>query len=101
MYQHSNTANLGYYPQSNFVPPTRYANTTPVNPCQQERENRTKIMIGVKQMDGYGTACRQPESCQGRILYVWRVHSGNGGAAIVPLTAAVRLFDSGLLGLMV
>ena len=64
-YQQSNTANQGYYPQSNSVPPppppALYANTSPVNPCLQEREYRTKIMVGGKQVDGYGTACLQPD----------------------------------------
>ena len=80
--------------------------------CQQEREYRTKIMIGGKQADKYGKACpqtdassrygtAQPESCQGRTRNVWRVHSGDVCAAIVPLSATVWLFGSGLLGLMV
>ena len=64
-YQHSNIANQGYYLQPNSAPPppppARYANTSPVNPCLQEREYRTKIMVGGKQVDGYGTACLQPD----------------------------------------
>ncbi len=63
MYQHSNTTNQGYYPQSNSVlpPPIRYTNTALVNPCLQVREYRTKIMIGGKRVDGYGMACLQPD----------------------------------------
>ena len=64
-YQHSKTADQGYYPQANSAspppPPTQYATTAPVNPCLQEREYRTKIMVGGKQVEGYGTACLQPD----------------------------------------
>jgi len=31
------------------------------NTCLQEREYQTKIMVGGKQVDGYGTACLQPD----------------------------------------
>ena len=67
MYQHSNTANQGCYPQSKSVPPpqTRYGSTAPVNPCLQEREYRTKTMIGGKQVDGYDKTCLQPD-CSSR-----------------------------------
>ena len=34
------------------------------------------------------------------VLFAWAVHSGDIGAAIVPIPAAVWLFGSGLLGLM-
>jgi hypothetical protein len=33
-------------------------------------------------------------------LFAWAVHSGDVGAAIVPLPAAIWLFGSGLLGLI-
>jgi hypothetical protein len=33
-------------------------------------------------------------------FYAWAVHSGNVGAAIVPIPAAVWLFGGGLLGLI-
>jgi hypothetical protein len=64
-YQHSNSTDHGYYPQSNSAPPPppsiQYATTAPVNPCLQEREYSTKIMVGGRQVDGYGTACLQPD----------------------------------------
>ena len=31
------------------------------NTCLQQREYRSKIMVGGKQVDGYGTACLQPD----------------------------------------
>jgi hypothetical protein len=62
-YQHRNTADQDYYPQANSAPPPppQYANTASVNPCLQEREYSTKIMVGGKQVEGYGTACLQPD----------------------------------------
>jgi hypothetical protein len=61
-YQHSNTADQGNYPQATSAPPPpQYANTASINPCLQEREYSTKIMVGGKQVDGYGTACLQPD----------------------------------------
>ena len=41
--------------------PRFYASTAPVYPCLQEREYRTKIMVGGKEVEGYGTACLQPD----------------------------------------
>jgi hypothetical protein len=41
--------------------PTQYSSTAPVSPCLQERDYRTRIMVGGKQVDGYGTACLQPD----------------------------------------
>ena len=45
------------------------------------------------------TASRATADKTTNSLYGWAVHSGNVGAAIVPLPAAVWLFGSGLLGL--
>ena len=64
-YQHSNTAEPAYYPPASTAPPpstvTRYETATPVDPCLQQREYQTKIMVGGKQVNGYGTACLQPD----------------------------------------
>ena len=58
-------ANQAYYPPANTaLPPpsvTTYPTPAAVNPCLQQREYRTKIMVGGKQVDGYGTACLQPD----------------------------------------
>jgi hypothetical protein len=45
------------------TPPTviQYPNTEPVSPCLQQREYRTKVMVGSRQVDAYGTACLQPD----------------------------------------
>jgi hypothetical protein len=57
--------NQGYYPPATTAPPpqtvTRYETTLPVSPCLQQREYQTKIMVGGKQVNGYGTACLQPD----------------------------------------
>ena len=59
------TAPQGYYPPVSTVPPpatvTRYETTYSSNSCLQQREYRSKIMVGGKQVDGYGTACLQPD----------------------------------------
>jgi hypothetical protein len=64
-YQHSNTAEPAYYPPASTAPPpatmTRYETAYPGNTCLQQREYRSKIMVGGKQVDGYGTACLQPD----------------------------------------
>jgi len=62
-YQHSNSVDQGNSPQATDAPPppSQYATTATVNPCLQQREYSTKIMIGGKQVDGYGTACLQPD----------------------------------------
>ena len=62
-YQHSNTVDQGKSSQATDAPPppSQYATTATVNPCLQQREYNTKIMIGGKQVDGYGTACLQPD----------------------------------------
>jgi hypothetical protein len=62
-YQHSKTADQGINPQetSSPPPPPQYANIAPVNTCLQQREYNTKIMVGGKQVNGYGTACLQPD----------------------------------------
>jgi VCBS repeat-containing protein len=33
----------------------------PADTCLQQREYNTKIMVGGKQVNGYGTACLQPD----------------------------------------
>ena len=64
-YQHSNSADQGNNPQAISAPPPpapfQYATTAPINPCLQEREYRTRIMVGGKEVEGYGTACLQPD----------------------------------------
>jgi hypothetical protein len=64
LYQ-SGSANPGYYPPAVEVPAsptvTRYPGPASVSPCLQEREYRTKAMVGNKEVDGYGTACLQPD----------------------------------------
>jgi hypothetical protein len=59
------TASQGYYPPANTVPPaatvTRYESTYSGNTCLQQREYQTKITVGGKQVQGYGTACLQPD----------------------------------------
>lgn len=42
---------------------TPYAASTapPSYPCLQEREYQTKVIIGGRQVDAYGTACLQPD----------------------------------------
>ena len=54
-----------YYPQPASVPPPRpvaqYETSYANNTCLQEREYRSKIMVGGKQVEGYGTACLQPD----------------------------------------
>jgi hypothetical protein len=48
-------------PFASAPPPSAYASAAPVYPCLQEREYRTKIMVGGKEVEGYGTACLQPD----------------------------------------
>jgi hypothetical protein len=63
-YQQSNTYEQGYYPQAAPPPPqtvTQYETVYPGNTCLQQREYRSKIMVGGRQVDGYGTACLQPD----------------------------------------
>jgi hypothetical protein len=64
-YQYGNAAEPAYYPPASTAPPpstgTRYETTTPVGPCLQQREYQTKITVGGKQVQGYGTACLQPD----------------------------------------
>ena len=65
VYQHSNTTNQDNYPQVTSAPPPpatpQYPTTAQISPCLQEREYRTKIMVGGKEVEGYGTACLQPD----------------------------------------
>ena len=71
------TTNPGYYSPANAAPPpptvTQYARPAPINSCLQEREYRTKIMVGDKQVDGYGTACLQPDGS-------WRYGTAQAGS---------------------
>jgi len=64
-YQHSNTAEPAYYPPAGTATSapteTRYETTYPGNTCLQQREYQTKITVGGKQVQGYGTACLQPD----------------------------------------
>ena len=60
----NNSNDGGYYSQPvATLPPNvdRYEAPYPDHTCLQEREYQTKIMVGGKQVDGYGTACLQPD----------------------------------------
>jgi hypothetical protein len=62
VYQQRNATELDTAPQvASAPPPPAYASTDPVYPCLQEREYHTKIMVGGKEVEGYGTACLQPD----------------------------------------
>lgn len=66
VYQQRNAADQDNYPQVTSTPPPppvtpQYPTTAQMNPCLQEREYRTKIMVGGKEAEGYGTACLQPD----------------------------------------
>jgi len=63
VYQNSHSAEPDQYQQVANAPPPppEYANTAPANTCLQQREYNTKIMVGGKQVDGYGTACLQSD----------------------------------------
>jgi hypothetical protein len=62
VYQQRNAADQDNSPPvASAPPPPVYASTNPGNPCLQEREYRTKIMVGGKEVEGYGTACLQPD----------------------------------------
>jgi hypothetical protein len=62
VYQQSQTTEQVAAPQvASAPPPPAYASTAPIYPCLQEREYRTKIMVGSKEVEGYGTACLQPD----------------------------------------
>jgi hypothetical protein len=59
-----NANDQGYYPQpaaTSTRTVTRYETSYTDNTCLQQREYRSKIMVGGKQVDGYGTACLQPD----------------------------------------
>jgi hypothetical protein len=62
-YMHSDAAEQSNTPPAISAPPppAQYATTAPVNPCLQQREYTTKIMVGGKPVEGYGTACLQPD----------------------------------------
>jgi hypothetical protein len=60
----NNTQDEVYYSQPVATPPqtvSQYEAPYVDNTCLQEREYRSKIMVGGKQVDGYGTACLQPD----------------------------------------
>jgi hypothetical protein len=63
--QQNTGSNQGSYSPAGAAPPvpavTRYETITPVSPCLQQREYQTKITVGGKQVQGYGTACLQPD----------------------------------------
>jgi hypothetical protein len=62
--QHDQTVAQDYYPPANATAPvtvTRYQTTVTDSTCLQEREYRSKIMVGGKRVEGYGTACLQPD----------------------------------------
>jgi len=62
VYQQRNATEPDTAPQNaSAPPPPTYASTAPAYPCLQEREYRTKIMVGGKEVEGYGTACLQPD----------------------------------------
>jgi hypothetical protein len=60
----SNSNDEVYYSQPVTTPPRsvgQYEAPYVDNTCLQQREYRSKIMVGGKQVDGYGTACLQPD----------------------------------------
>jgi hypothetical protein len=65
VYQNSNAANQDNYPQTTSAPPPpvtpQYPTTAQMTPCLQQREYTTQIMVGGKPVEGYGTACLQPD----------------------------------------
>ena len=62
IYQQRNAADQYAAPQvASGPPPPAYPSAAPVYPCLQEREYRTRIMVGGKEVEGYGTACLQPD----------------------------------------
>ena len=65
VYQQRNAADEDNYPLATSAPPPpvtpRYPTTAQMNSCLQEREYRTKIMVGGREVEGYGTACLQPD----------------------------------------
>jgi hypothetical protein len=66
VYQQRNAADQDNYPEVTSTPPappvtSQYPATAQINPCLQEREYRTRIMVGGKEVEGYGTACLQPD----------------------------------------
>jgi len=58
-------ASPDYYSPANTVPPpatvSRYETAYSDSTCLQQREYQTKITVGGKQVQGYGTACLQPD----------------------------------------
>jgi len=62
VYEQRNATDQDTSPQvTSAPPPPAYPSATAVSPCLQEREYRTRIMVGGKEVEGYGTACLQPD----------------------------------------
>ena len=62
VYQQRNAADQDTARQVTSAQPLpAYGSAAPVYPCLQEREYRTPIMVGGKEVEGYGTACLQPD----------------------------------------
>jgi len=51
----------GAQPQVEVYPAPQYSYGTAASSCLQEREYQTKVIVGGKQVDAYGTACLQPD----------------------------------------
>ena len=96
--------NLAFYDTSGSGPQTGFGltNTGPFTNLQSsyywsatEYAPDTNYAWGFLFLNG-----GQGNGYKGYDLYAWAVHSGDVGAAIVPVPAAVWLFGSGLLGLI-
>ncbi len=48
-------------PRREPYPTTRYDEVYQHDTCLQEREYQTRVMVGGKQVEAYGTACLQPD----------------------------------------
>jgi len=48
-------------PRVEAYPAPQYSYGEPAGTCLQEREYQTKVIVGGKQVDAYGTACLQPD----------------------------------------
>jgi len=48
-------------PRVEAYPAPQYSYGEPASTCLQEREYQTKVIVGGKQVDAYGTACLQPD----------------------------------------
>jgi hypothetical protein len=65
--QQAQSYDQGYYPpaagqpQQAPLPATQYGYRDSNGTCLQEREYQTKVIVGGKEVDAYGTACLQPD----------------------------------------